>query len=106
MKMNAKVVWLGAAPVAEYFTKSAKGEVWEMCSLTLHSRQGTTVVKLGKEQGTWLAAMLPLLSADNMKLLTLQEVQVNFEAAGLEDFELFWENKPMNTLYKAGLLVV
>ncbi len=106
MKMNAKVVWLGAAPVAEYFTKSAKGEVWEMCSLTLHSRQGTTVVKLGKEQGTWLAAMLPLLSADNMKLLTLQEVQENYEAAGLEDFELFWENKPMNTLYKAGLLVV
>jgi hypothetical protein len=21
-----------------------------------------------------------------------------------EDFELFWDNKPVNTLYKAGLL--
>ena len=23
---------------------------------------------------------------------------------GLEDFELFWDNKPINTLYKFGLL--
>ena len=27
-----------------------------------------------------------------------------FEAAGLEDFELFWDNKPVNGLQKFGLL--
>jgi hypothetical protein len=34
----------------------------------------------------------------------LQEVKEDYEAAGFEDFELFWDNKPVNTLYKAGLL--
>jgi hypothetical protein len=28
----------------------------------------------------------------------------NYKAAGLEDFELFWDNKPINTLSKVGLL--
>jgi hypothetical protein len=63
-------------------------------------------VKLNKEQGLWLADMLPKLTPTTTKLLTLQDVKDDYEAAGLEDFELFWENKPMNTLYKAGLLVV
>ncbi len=105
-KMTARVVWLGSEPVAEISTKSAKGEVWEVCALTLYSRRYTTVVKLNKEQGLWLASMLPKLAPSSVKLLTLQEVKDSYEAAGLEDFELFWENKPMNTLYKAGLLVV
>jgi hypothetical protein len=30
----------------------------------------------------------------------------SYNAAGLEDFELFWDNKPVNTLYKAGLLML
>jgi radical SAM superfamily enzyme YgiQ (UPF0313 family) len=105
-KMTARVVWLGSEPAAEINNKSAKGEEWEVCSLTLHSRRHTTVVKLNKEQGLWLADMLPKLTPTTTKLLTLQEVKNDYEAAGLEDFELFWENKPMNTLYKAGLLVV
>ena len=36
----------------------------------------------------------------------LGEVKENYQAAGLEDFELFWDNKPVNQLYKAGLLVL
>jgi hypothetical protein len=28
----------------------------------------------------------------------------SYKAAGLEDFELFWDNKPVNTLHKVGLL--
>ena len=38
------------------------------------------------------------------KTLTLQEVKADYENAGLEDFELFWDNKPLSILYKAGLL--
>ena len=49
-------------------------------------------------------AMLESLSINTIKTYTLQEVKENYEAAGLNDFELFWDNKPVNTLYKAGLL--
>jgi hypothetical protein len=40
----------------------------------------------------------------NAGSLTLQQVKKDYEVAGFEDFELFWDNKPVNTLYKAGLL--
>jgi hypothetical protein len=36
--------------------------------------------------------------------MTYAAVKESYEAAGLEDFELFWDNKPVTTLYKAGLL--
>jgi len=48
--------------------------------------------------------MLQQLSPANIKTYTLQEVKQSYEAAGLEDFELFWDNKPINTLHRYGLL--
>ncbi len=104
VKPNTKVVWLGNPPVVETFTKSKKGNHWEMCSLHFETKKETLEIKTDKEQGLWLAAMLQELSVDNIKTLSLAEVKASFENAGLGDFELFWDNKPVNTLYKAGLL--
>jgi hypothetical protein len=39
-------------------------------------------------------------------LMTLGELKSDFEKTGLEDFELFWDNKPVSQLYKVGLLRV
>jgi hypothetical protein len=75
-----------------------------MCSLTFQGRKETFNIKVNQLQGRWLSAMLPHLSANNSKIYTLQEVKDNYEAAGLADFELFWDNKPVNQLYKIGLL--
>jgi hypothetical protein len=103
-KPNTKVVWLGNTPMVENFTKSKKGNQWEMCSLTFETKRETLDIKTDKEQGLWLATMLEKLSVKNSKTFTLQEVKESFETARLGDFELFWDNKPVNTLYKAGLL--
>ncbi|MES2430106.1 MAG: B12-binding domain-containing radical SAM protein [Bacteroidota bacterium] len=103
-KPNTKVVWLGNKPTIEIFTKSKKGNQWEMCSLSFETKKETFEIKVDKEEGIWLAAMLEKLSVDNIKTYTLQEVKEQYETAGLNDFELFWDNKPVNTLYKAGLL--
>ena len=75
-----------------------------MSSLTFQSRKETLNIKVSKEQGQWLSAMLLLLSVNNIKIYTLKEVKENYEGVGLDDFELFWDNKPVNTLYKIGLL--
>ena len=106
VKPTAKVVWLGKPPLVETFTKSKKGNTWEMASLTFQSRQDTINIKTDQAQGMWLADILPKLSADNLKTYTLQEVKDSYEAAGLDDFELFWDNKPVSGLYKFGLLVL
>ena len=75
-----------------------------MMSLVFTSKKETQEIKVNKNQGEWLAAILPNLSVENNKTYTLQEVKDSYEAAGLEDFELFWDNKPVTHLHKFGLL--
>jgi hypothetical protein len=104
IKNNSKIIFLGNMPLAEMVTKSKKGNHWEICSLTFETKKETLNIKTDKEQGQWLATMLPQLSVYNIGALTLQDVKTAYEAAGLDDFELFWDNKPVNTLYKMGLL--
>jgi hypothetical protein len=103
-KPNTKVVWLGNTPLVENFTKSKKGNQWQMCSLTFETKKETLNIKTDEAPGIWLAAMLEKISVYNIKTYTLQQIKENFEIANLGDFELFWDNKPVNTLYKAGLL--
>jgi len=101
---SAKIIYIGKKPDLEFVTKSKKGNTWEMASLTFQSRAATINIKVSKEQGIWLADILQKLSVPNIKTYTLQELKDSYETAGLEDFELFWDNKPVNTLYKFGLL--
>ena len=103
-KPTAKIVWLGSIPLVEKFTKSKKGEQWQMVSLTFQGKQDTADIKTSEQQGLWLADILEKLAIENTKTLTRKDVADSYEAAGLDDFELFWDNKPVNTLYKYGLL--
>jgi hypothetical protein len=36
--------------------------------------------------------------------MTLADIKADYLATGLEDFDLFWDNKPINSLHKVGLL--
>ncbi|RAJ80275.1 hypothetical protein CLV59_105384 [Chitinophaga dinghuensis] len=104
IKPTSKVVFLGRQPALEIVTKSKKGNTWEMASLTFQSRKEAVNIRVDPPQGNWLAGMLRELDVNNAKTYTLQEVKQSYELAGLEDFELFWDNKPVNTLHKLGLL--
>jgi len=103
-KPTAKIVWLGKPPAIEFITKSKKGSTWQIASLSFQTKKELINIKVTESEGTWLVGMLEKLSLNNPKLLTLQEVKDDYEAAGLEDFELFWDNKPMNGMKKVGLL--
>jgi radical SAM superfamily enzyme YgiQ (UPF0313 family) len=103
-KPTTRVVYLGRPPIVEQFTKSKKGNSWEMTSLTFQDKREKYNISVGREQGIWLGEMLKALSITNAKTLTLQDVMDSYKAAGLEDFELFWDNKPVNSLHKVGLL--
>jgi radical SAM superfamily enzyme YgiQ (UPF0313 family) len=103
---NAKVVYAGNNVTMDVQSKSKKGNTWEIAVLNFYHLKGILSIKLDKAQGEWLMQILPLLNINNSKIMSLKEVKSNYEAAGLEDFELFWDNKPINTLYKAGLWVI
>lgn len=106
IKPSAKIVWTGNVPTANFFTKSKKGNSWEMASLTFHSKKDSFDIQTSKEQGIWLQEMLSKISVSNAKIHTYQEVKTDYEKSDLEDFELFWFSKPMKTLKESGLLVL
>ncbi len=103
-KASTKIVWLGRNAAKEYYTQSKKGNSRDMIEMTFITNKEKHQIKVSKEQGDWLSAMLEKLSVSNPKIHTLQDVKDNYETAGLQDFELFWDNKPVSNLYKAGLL--
>ena len=103
---NTKVVWLGNTPTAETITKSKKGNQWQMLQLSFPTKKETITIKVDEKQGDWLLSILPTINVSNEKPETLEKLQASYEAACLIDFELFWDNKPVNGLWKVGLLML
>ncbi|KQS28476.1 radical SAM protein [Pedobacter sp. Leaf194] len=104
-KPTAKVVWIGGKPSAEYFTKAKKGNTWEIASLTFHDKRETFTIQTNKKEGEWLISILNKIHISNQGVFTFAEVKADFESE-MENFELFWYSKPINTLREFGLLVL
>jgi hypothetical protein len=103
---NSKILWLGKQPQFEIVQKSKKGSNWEVMQLSFQTLKSTHSISVDPEKGAWLLKLLPQLHIQNPQQLTIQAIKTDYENAGLTDFELFWDNKPVNTMNKAGLLRV
>jgi radical SAM superfamily enzyme YgiQ (UPF0313 family) len=103
-KPNIKVIWIGNQPVAEFYNKTKKGIIYEMVALTFQTKMDMHTIQLNKQHGIWLKEILEQISIQKNKIYTLQEIKTSYENYGLSDFEIFWFNKPANTLQNAGLL--
>jgi len=103
-KPAAKIIFLGTVLKTEVISKSKKGNHWEELQISFATKKENISIQVDKAKGEWLVTLLPKLSVDREKLMTLQEIQSDYEQYGLADFELFWDNKPVNALYKVGLL--
>lgn len=105
---TAKVIWLGnSLPEPEWYVQTKKGNSREMASWHLDGLTEQLTIKLTAAEAKWLQQLLPKLAIQEKPVLwSLQAIEKDYEAAGLEHFELFWDNKPINQLYKVGLLQV
>lgn len=103
-KPNARVIWLNGTPQTETFTKSKKGNSWEMIKLTFHHKTQTFDITLNVEEGKWLVAILDKISVFSDNKTTFTQLKADFET-NFEDFELFWYSKPVQTLRQFGLLI-
>ncbi|RZJ98902.1 MAG: radical SAM protein, partial [Flavobacterium sp.] len=96
---------LGGKPFIEFFTKSKKGNSWEMMSLNFHDKKESFSIQVNKNEGEWLTEILKKISVSNSKTYSFNELKTDFETS-LEDFELFWYSKPIHILRDFGLLVL
>ncbi len=103
-KPAAKIIFLGTVLKTEVIAKSKKGNRWEELQISFATKKENSSIQVDKAKGEWLVNLLPKLSVHTEKQMTLQEVKEDYEQNDWDDFELFWDNKPVNTLYKVGLL--
>ena len=101
-----KVIWMGVTPSTSILQKAKKGNKWEEMSLHFHTNKTEVVISVDPEKGNWLLQLLPLLSIEKTNGLSYAQIKENYLSAGLEGFELFWDNKPITSLYKVGLLSI
>ncbi len=104
-KPNAKIVWIGGKPQTEIFTKSKKGNSWEMMKLTFHNKTQSYDISVNAEEGKWLVDTLEKISVYTDNKLTFAQLKSDFEKE-LDDFELFWFSKQIITLRQFGLLAL
>lgn len=103
---NYKVIWLGVLPNTTIVQKSKKGNKWEEMTMEFQSIKNAFTINVASDKGTWLLKLLSEINIQNSNGLFLADVKKSYTLAGLSDFELFWDNKPVIHLSKAGLLRV
>jgi hypothetical protein len=103
---NYKVIWLGVLPQTTIVQKSKKGNKWEEMTMEFQSNKNAITINVASDKGAWLLKLLSELNIQNSNGLLLADIKNSYTLAGLNDFELFWDNKPVTHLSKAGLLRV
>ena len=103
---TAKVLWLGNTPSTKAFTQTKKEMQREMLAITFETKKQTLTINVTKAEGDWLVKILTTIQINNAVTLTYKQLQDDYETTGLANFELFWDNKPINKLNEIGLLVV
>ncbi len=103
---NHKVIWLGVLPSTTIIQKSKKGNKWEEMTMEFQSNKNALTINVASDKGTWLLKLLFEINIQNSNGLLLADVKNSYTQAGLSDFELFWDNKPVTHLSKVGLLRV
>ena len=104
-KPNAKIVWLGGKPTVSSFTKTKKGNSWEIMQLTFHDKKEKFTIQINQKEGEWFVKILDVISVSNSKTTPMQELKADYEKE-FNDFELFWFSKPICSLKAFGLLVL
>jgi len=103
---NYKAIWLGVMPKWSMVQKSKKGIKWEEMHLEFQNNTNQYSINIDPKVGAWLLDILPNLSLKKGLGLSISQIKESYTAAGLEGFELCWENKPITNLYKTGLLLI
>ncbi len=103
---NYKAIWLGIIPKTSIVQKSKKGNKWEEMSLSFQTSKNELSISLDPLKGAWFVQLLDQINIANGNGMSYADIKLSYTTAGFEGFELFWDNKPITNLYKAGLLLV
>ena len=105
LKPNLRVFWNGNLPVASHFTKTKKGNSWQMIQLDFHSKSGFESLQFDKEIGEWLLYIFEKCKIENSQNMTISKIKQDFELK-FENFEIFWFSKNMETVKLSDTILI
>lgn len=105
IKPTAKIIWLGGTPLSSITIRSKKGKTKEQVKMTFHGKKNQIDILVDKTQSEWLIRFLEKSSLLEDDILTYSDMKSDYEQQ-IDNFELFWYSKPIDSLRKCGLLVL
>jgi hypothetical protein len=103
---RSKIIWLGNEPVVFPYEKRKKGKLRSMVQLLFHNRTADFEIRTDAATGAWLAQILKNLIPDKEPLMTLQDIQRDFETTFPGKFEALTKGTIWSQLRKYGLIGV
>jgi hypothetical protein len=91
-------------PTTTIVQRAKKGSKWAEMNLRFETNKNSISIQVDPEKGKWFMQLLSTIHVELSTGMPLADIKADYTAAGLEDFDLFWDNKPINTLHKVGLL--
>ena len=104
-KATAKLVWMGSEPIVSYDTRTKKGKTRQIIKMQFHDNTLSVEISMDKDKGEWFIFILNQFSIYNNDLHSFAQLKAEYEKQ-FDEFEHFWNSKPMNTLRENGLLVL
>ena len=105
VKPTSKILWFGAEPESKPYIRSKKGKTFEGTELIFHSKRDTVTARFSNEEAEWLKETLANFGVTS-QLRTFAQFRADYENAGLENFELFWNSRSMELVRSVGMLVL
>lgn len=103
IKPTTKLTWMGPLPQIK---KSKKDINSESVRLSFQLKKEEVSFRVNIFEAKWLLEILPQMSASKGQTLTYEELKQSYDAAGLQDFGLFWHATMLYDLRGCGLLIL
>lgn len=104
-KPNSRVIWLNGELDMRSFTKSKKGQTWEMAEIVIHSKTAFEKTLVELDKAMWLKVWLKKCHYGSGEKILFTQLEQDFETH-FSDFLLFWNSKPIQLLRSTGWLAL
>jgi radical SAM superfamily enzyme YgiQ (UPF0313 family) len=105
-KPTSKVLWLGSSAYADIQQRTKKGQSFVTSQIVISNKREDVKIRMEAPEAEWLVSWLPKLKSDATKASTLAELQKDFEAHQLGDFDEFIQSPEMEEIRQIGLLIL
>ncbi|MEI7661678.1 MAG: radical SAM protein [Bacteroidota bacterium] len=103
---DARLLWLGTAPVIRFYQRQKKGKSIPSARIIIQGHDREVVLQAGEATGKWLAEIFPMLPPGNREPMTFRRIEESYLAFGQSDFRAFREGVLLKSLRENGLVIV